>query len=416
MKLIDILSWFLVLYPGLMSIVWISGGVYYYLHWERNQVRATRSATDPDAPWVTVLVPCHNEEKNIEETIRHLLRQNYRNLEVIAINDGSLDNTGLLLDEMAARHPKLRVLHQENQGKASAMNYGLTEAFGDIIVGIDGDAVIDYEAVSWMVEHFIFGPRVAGVTGNPRVRTRSTVIGKIQTAEFSSIIGLIKRAQRVYGMVFTVSGVVCAFRKQALLQVGGWSTDMVTEDIDISWKLQLSGWQIRYEPQALCWVLMPETLRGLFSQRLRWAQGGAEAFLRYFPLAMSWKNRRFWLVLSEYITSVIWCYFLVVFVLLGLLDLGLNTGIFLDDTAGIFMKSVSWLIPLCLLQFSVSFFLDSRYDNGLRKYLFWSAWYPLFYWMINMLTVVAAFPKAVMRQQGRLATWVSPDRGDRFRE
>lgn len=416
MKLIDILSWFLVLYPGLMSMIWISGGIYYYLQWERNQVRATHSATDPDAPWVSVLVPCHNEEKNIEETITHLLRQNYRNLEVIAINDGSLDNTGLLLDEMAARYPQLRVFHQENQGKASAMNYGLTEAYGDIIVGIDGDSVIDYEAVSWMVEHFIFGPRVAGVTGNPRVRTRSTVIGKIQTAEFSSIIGLIKRAQRVYGMVFTVSGVVCAFRKQALLQVGGWSTDMVTEDIDISWKLQLSGWQIRYEPQALCWVLMPETLRGLLSQRLRWAQGGAEAFLRYFPLAMRWKNRRFWLVLLEYVTSVMWCYFLLIFAVIGVLDIILGVRVVLDDTVEIFLNSVSWLIPLCLLQFLVSLFLDSRYDHGLRKYFFWSAWYPLFYWMINMLTVVAAFPKAMMRQQGRLAIWISPDRGDRFRE
>ncbi|MCV5555671.1 glycosyltransferase, partial [Escherichia coli] len=79
-------------------------------------------------------------------------------------------------------------------------------------------------------------------------------------------------------------------------------------DIDISWKLQLAGWLIHYQPQALCWVLMPETVRGLYKQRLRWAQGGAEVFLRYGLQAMRWRNRRFWLLLLEYLSSVAWCY------------------------------------------------------------------------------------------------------------
>jgi biofilm PGA synthesis N-glycosyltransferase PgaC len=87
-------------------------------------------------------------------------------------------------------------------------------------------------------------PHVGAVTGNPRIRTRSTLIGRIQVGEFSSIIGLIKRTQRIYGRVFTVSGVIAAFRRQALADVGYWSPDMITEDIDISWKLQLRHWDI----------------------------------------------------------------------------------------------------------------------------------------------------------------------------
>ncbi|MDC6726449.1 glycosyltransferase family 2 protein, partial [Leclercia adecarboxylata] len=115
-------------------------------------------------------------------------------MNVIAINDGSKDSTAAKLDALALEYPMLKVLHQSNQGKASAMNHGLSHAIGDIIVGIDGDAIMDYDAISYMVGHFISSPKVSGVTGNPRVRTRSTAIGKIQTGEFSAIIGLIKRA------------------------------------------------------------------------------------------------------------------------------------------------------------------------------------------------------------------------------
>lgn len=100
-------------------------------------------------------------------------------------------------------------------------------------------------------------PRIGAVTGNPRILNRSSILGKLQVGEFSSIIGLIKRAQRTYGRIFTVSGVIAAFRKTALVRVGFWSDDKITEDIDISWKLQMDHWDIQYIPQALCYIYMP---------------------------------------------------------------------------------------------------------------------------------------------------------------
>src|SRR5690606_1756376 len=110
-------------------------------------------------------------------------------------------------------------------------------------------------------------PRVGAVTGNPRIRTRSTLLGRIQVGEFSSIIGLIKRAQRTYGKVFTVSGVMACFRRSALHDVGYWDPHALTEDIDVSWRLEIRHWDVRFEPNALCWILMPETLQGLWRQR-----------------------------------------------------------------------------------------------------------------------------------------------------
>lgn len=415
MNLLDYLAMFTLGYPSLMATIWVCGGIYFYVHWERKQAWPATFTWGDDAPTVTVLLPCYNEEANVDETLHHLFKQNYPHMDVIAVNDGSKDRTAEKLAALAQQYPGLTVLNQANQGKASAMNNGLSHATGEIIVGIDGDAILDYDAIGYMVNHFLSSPMVSGVTGNPRVRTRSTAIGKIQTGEFSAIIGLIKRAQRIYGMVFTISGVICAFRRKALEEIGGWNTDMITEDIDVSWRLQLKGGQVRYEPRAMCWVLMPETLRGLYKQRLRWAQGGGEVFLRYFSQTIRWKNRRFWVLMLEYIVSVVWCYSVITLIAAWLISYFLLPVAWPISTR-LLSYFGSLLIAISFIQFTVSFYIDSRYDKSIYRCVYWSIWYPFAYWVLNMVTVVIAFPKAMMRQQGRLATWTSPDRGEQFNE
>ncbi|WP_139700003.1 glycosyltransferase family 2 protein, partial [Aeromonas caviae] len=139
----------------------------------------------------------------------------------------------------------------------------------EYVACIDGDAVLDFDAIDYMVQSLELNRTYSAVTGNPRVRNRSTILGRLQVSEFSSIIGLIKRAQSLMGTIFTVSGVCCLFRKDVMEEIGGWSTNMITEDIDVSWKIQTAGYNIMYEPRALCWVLMPERLYGLYKQRLR---------------------------------------------------------------------------------------------------------------------------------------------------
>lgn len=286
---------FVFYYPLFMACLWMIGGLDYYLRREYRKDRPDQPPRLPSYPLVSIIVPCHNEAAHLRDTIGYLSRQKYPDYEIIAINDGSTDATGSMLEELAGENPRLRVLHFEtNQGKAMGLRMASLVARGEFLVCIDGDALLDPDAIFWMMRHFLEGPRVGAVTGNPRIRTRSTLLGKIQVGEFSAILGLIKRAQRVYGRVFTMSGVVSAFRKSALHHVGYWSLDMMTEDIDISWRLQLSHWDIRFEPNALCWILMPETLKGLWKQRLRWAQGGSEVLLRYLRHMFKWRSRRMW--------------------------------------------------------------------------------------------------------------------------
>lgn len=282
-------------YPLFMAYLWMLGGLYYYFHWERHARAPVYDATT--APGVSLLVPCFNEGPNVRDTLRSACAQAYPNLEVIAINDGSSDDTAAVLDRLLEEQPRLRVVHlSANHGKAAALRAGALIARHEYLVTIDGDALLETDGVGWLVQHFIHGPRVGAVTGNARIRSRSTLLGRLQVGEFSSIVGLIKRAQRIYGRVFTVSGVVTAFRKSALHRVGYWSIDMVTEDIDISWKLQMDHWDIRYEPNCLCWILTPETFRGLWRQRLRWAQGGAEVLIKYATDLLNWRKRRMWFI------------------------------------------------------------------------------------------------------------------------
>jgi biofilm PGA synthesis N-glycosyltransferase PgaC len=400
-------------YPLFMAYLWMVGALYYFTHWELDIGRRIDQPPPlDDYPAVSLLVPCFNEGDNVEETIDYLAHQQYPEFEIIAINDGSTDDTGAILDRLAEKYPRLRVIHLAgNQGKAMALRMGTLAANHEFLICIDGDALLDIHATSWIMRHFVNGPRVGAVTGNPRVRTRSTLLGKIQVGEFSAIIGLIKRAQRIYGRVFTVSGVVAGFRKSALHQIGYWNLDMVTEDIDISWNLQLNRWDIRYEPNALCWILMPETLRGLWRQRLRWAQGGMEVFLKYLPELNSWRKRRMWMVYLEFITSVVWAYLMLATILLWLI------GLFLPLPAALRVATVlpGWsgvvLGITCMLQFAVALLVDSRFERGMGRVYYWMIWYPVVYWLLNVFTTVVAVPKAIRKRRGTRATWVSPDRG-----
>ncbi len=399
-------------YPLFMSYLWMAGALFYWYHYERKGSDPDMPPELPSHPKISLVVPCYNESQQVRDTVNNLLAHNYPDFEVIAVNDGSADDTGKILDELAEKNPRLRVIHlAKNQGKAVALDTAAALADSDYLICIDGDALLDRNAARWMMWHFLTSPRVAAVTGNPRIRTRSTLLGRIQVGEFSSIIGLIKRAQRTYGRLFTVSGVVAGFRKSALHQVGYWSRDMLTEDIDVSWKLQLNHWDVRFEPAALCWILMPETLKGLWRQRLRWAMGGTQAIIKYGSMWKSWRKRRMWPVYIEYLTSVFWSYSMLATIVLYIV------GRFFSVPPPLWVESIvpKWagviIGTTCLIQMGLSLLLDRRYDKKLLRNYFWTIWYPLIYWALNMLTAVVALPKILLRSRGKRARWESPDRG-----
>jgi biofilm PGA synthesis N-glycosyltransferase PgaC len=400
-------------YPLFMAFVWMIGAIYYYFHWEAGKQHRIQDIPKlPEMPPVSIIVPCYNEADTIEETVKYLQLSLYPNYEIIAVNDGSSDNTPAILDNLAEKHSNLRVIHlAQNQGKSMALRMGALMSPNEYLICIDGDALLDKHAINWIMSHFLTGPRVGAVTGNPRIRTRSTLLGKIQVGEFSAIIGMIKRAQRIYGRVFTVSGVVTGFRKAALHHSGYWSLHSITDDIDISWRLQMNHWDIRFEPNALCWILMPESMRGLWQQRLRWAQGGVEALMEYGTKMTTWRKRRMWGVCVEFMVSIFWAYTMALVAIIWTLQHFIPMPEWLRVPSLIPGWNGVILGVTCLLQFAVSLIIDSRYERGMGKYYYWMIWYPMVYWVLSVLTTVVALPKAIKHRSRLRGAWESPDRG-----
>lgn len=400
-------------YPLFMSFIWITGGIYFYFHWELRNPGPDKTPKLKEYPFISLIIPCYNEGEIVTDAIEAAANQTYPNYEIIAINDGSRDNTGAVLDALAVKYERLRVIHlAENQGKAMAMRMAALVARGEYLVCVDGDAMLHPNAAAYMVKPMIENPRVGAVTGNPRVRSRTTLLGKVQVGEFSSIIGLIKRAQRIYGQIFTVSGVIAAFRRRALQDCGYWDVNMVTEDIDISWSLQMRHWQIQFEPCAVTWILMPETIRGLWKQRLRWARGGAEVYFKNIGRIWKWRNRRMWMLVADFCFSTTWAFTYALSVVLW------GLGHFMTMPAQLNVATIwppaFWgivLATVALLQFLVAMLIERRYDHRPISAMFWTIWYPFFFWTLSLATTLAGLPSAFLAPAKQRAIWDSPDRG-----
>ncbi len=414
--LLLIIANFVFLYPLFMSFVWIIGAFVFFMGRERGDKNPPKL---DHHPMFSILVPAHNEREQIEETINRLLELNYPDYEIVVADDGSTDGTTDILHHLTQKHDRLRAIYMRiNSGKGAALNAACAISNGRYILCIDADAQLEPDALLWMAWHFNNFPRVGAVTGNPRVLNRTTLLAKIQTGEFATIIGLIKRAQRVLGKVLTVSGVIAAFRKEAITSIGLWDPHMATDDIDITWRLEKAFWDIRYEPRAIVWVLVPETLEGLWRQRLRWSVGGVEVLKKNLDIWKDWRQRRLWPVFIEYVTSIIWayCFWLVTAIWSLQFIFGAMEG-FTFAPPFPPMWSGALLALVCLLMFVASLALDSRYEKHMIRYLFWVIWYPMIYWLISATTVAVAFAKVMLRKKGvhGQGVWESPDRGIRTR-
>ncbi len=392
-------------YPAVMAMMWVLGALVFYWSNERNK----DGIIPENLPFVSILMPAHNESSILKQVVEQMVNLDYPDYEVILINDGSTDNSSELMKELSEKYDRVRVVDlDKNCGKANALYLGLIASKGEILVGVDADSYLDKKALRYMVSHFVNrhnGERVGAVTGNPRVRNRGSLLGKIQLCEYASIISLIKRTQRVLGKVMTVSGVCVAYRKRALMDCGFWDRDMMTEDIAVTWKLEKNFWDVRYEPRALCWMLVPETVKGLWRQRKRWSEGGLEVVFRHWDIFNSWRRRRMTPIYLEQVASFVWsvCWLVLTTILIVAEIRGKH--VFTE-----YLWKSQFLSFVCLLQFAVAVWLESHYDRNLIKNTWSVIWYPILYWYINVFITLGSLLKAILPNK-KLATWKSPDRG-----
>ncbi|WP_239751582.1 poly-beta-1,6-N-acetyl-D-glucosamine synthase [Mammaliicoccus sp. H-M34] len=401
---------FFIAYPITMSIFWIIGTLIYYIFIERRLKR--KNINYHPSEGISFIIACYNEAETIADTIKNLDGLSFPLKEIIAVNDGSSDHTKEELLKLEDEYHIKFINLEENKGKANALNVAAKLAKYPYLMCVDADTIIDDDAPYYMIESLVNDASIGAVTGNPRIRNKSTLLGKIQTIEYASMIGSIKRAQTINGYVNTISGVFSLFNKKALQKNDFWDTDMITEDIAVSWKFHLSGYKIKYEPRALCWMLVPETFKGLWKQRIRWSQGGHEVILRDLKNMLKVRNVSLWLLFLEQILSVVWVYGIVAMLAYTLLQLNFLDYYFYDYQLNIFLLSAFLLTFVNIIQFTLSLMIDSRYERKNNLFVIFLSWYPTFYWIINALVVIVAFPKALKRKKGEFATWTSPDRGN----
>jgi peptidoglycan-N-acetylglucosamine deacetylase len=246
----------------------------------RRKGRVSCRRSSAADPLVTVIVPSHNEEKVLRATVESLLASDYGNIEVVVVDDGSTDATFAVARSLTAADPRVRTLWQQNAGKAAAANLGIECARGDFVVTVDADTLIAPDAVRRLVQHFD-DPDVWAVCGNIEVGNVRSTLTLFQAIEYVTSQNLDRRALAAVNSIGVVPGALGAWRRDAVLRVGGYSSDTLVEDADLTLSVLRAGGRIEYEPAAVGRTEAPETLRGLWKQRFRWTYGTYQCLAKH---------------------------------------------------------------------------------------------------------------------------------------
>ncbi|WP_082526269.1 glycosyltransferase family 2 protein [Kitasatospora sp. MBT63] len=277
---LGVFNWILILAAGLVifRLVVVEVCATHHLLAARRSPHLSQSSTFLGP--VSIVVPAYNEEAGIEHTLRSLAASTHPELEIIVVDDGSTDRTVEIARGLEI--PAVSIIQQPNSGKAAALNTGIAASHHEILILVDGDTVFEPDAVDHLVRPLI-DPRIGAVSGNTKVGNRKGLIGRWQHVEYVVGFNLDRRMFELLECMPTVPGAIGAFRRQVLESVGGFSTDTLAEDTDITMAICRSGWRGVYQPRAIAWTEAPATFHQLWLQRYRWCYGTFQS---------AWKHRR----------------------------------------------------------------------------------------------------------------------------
>ncbi|MDP4211713.1 MAG: polysaccharide deacetylase family protein [Bacteroidota bacterium] len=256
--------------------------------WEKDfGLKPFWSAGAGDAPLVSIIVPAFNEEVNAVSSVQNLLMTDYPRYEIIFVDDGSRDDTYRRVIQAFKNYPQVRVFTKPNGGKASALNYGIMQSSAEFLICIDADTKLLPDAISKLVMHFgpieyPNGKKVGAVAGNVKVGNKVNLLTRWQSIEYISSQNFDRKAFAYVNAITVVPGAIGAFRKAAIEEAGGFTTDTLAEDCDLTIRLLRCNYLVQNEAAAIALTESPETLKMFIKQRFRWSFGVLQTF---------WKNR-----------------------------------------------------------------------------------------------------------------------------
>lgn len=342
-------------------------------------------------PSVSILVPAYNEGASIEAAIQSLLEVVYPDLEILVINDGSSDNTLECASKWAGayRSATVRVIDTGvNVGKAEALNIGLENSTREVVVVMDADSRLEPQSIMKGVAHFI-NPEVVAVAGNVKIINRVNLLTKLQTLEYLLGLNLVRRAQGYFQCVNIIPGPMGFFRREVLLELGGYDSDTFAEDCDLTLKMLARGQRINYEPEAISWTECPENITGLITQRYRWTRGILQALKKN-------KSSFFHIKKSGFVNSFMLWYMLFEAIAWPIMNIFGNIFfLFVAGYYGAINLLILWWLILVLLDMTGALHTITFEEEELSL-VFYSVPYRMFFiFGIDITKVLATFEELI---------------------
>jgi len=329
---------------------------------------------------VSIIIPAFNEEKVIEQSIKSIIKQTYKNIELIVVDDGSTDKTHLIAQKYT-HLPNVKVLRKPNGGKAKAINYGIKHSEGELIMVVDADSKLEKNAVELMARYFE-NPDIAAVAGSVYVSNKTNLITKLQALEYIEGLNMVRNGQAFLKLVNIIPGPIGMFRKKALYEVGLYDNDTFAEDCDVTLKLITQGYKIDFESEALAKTEAPESIFDLIKQRYRWTRGILQAIKKHKSLLWNFKDNpsasfTMWYMLFE---AVFWPF----------MDIWVNIFIvYLSITTGVSILILYWWSLFTILDVAGALYCILITNESLSL-VFYAIFYRLFFiQFINLVKILS---------------------------
>jgi poly-beta-1,6 N-acetyl-D-glucosamine synthase len=347
-------------------------------------------------PLVSIIVPAYNEEVNAVKSVHNLLKTSWPNTEVIFVDDGSKDATWEKVNNAFKDHPQVKVFSKPNGGKASALNFGINLSTAEYVVCIDADTHLHPEAITKMMRHFLGGAEsdtVGAVAGNVKVGNAINLLTRWQSIEYITSQNFDRKAFALLNAITVVPGAIGAFRKKAIQDAGGFTTDTLAEDCDLSVRILRAGYVIANEHEALAFTEAPESIRMFIKQRFRWSFGVMQTF---------WKHRE--VLFNKKYEALGWAAFpnillfqFIIPAFAPVADIFMLIGIFTGSAEHILLY-----YGLFMLTDAAVSVLAFHFEKEKKSQLLWLLPQRLIYRWLMLIVLFKAFTKAI---KGELQGW-----------